>query len=332
MPLTNSQYQVIMREYDRKQAVDRSRQADRRKEVYERIPQMKALEGESSGMAVAQARLLLSGDKEALPRLKTKIADIKEQKEALLGAFGFPADYMEMQYHCPLCQDTGYAGGKKCRCFKQAEIDLLYTQSNMKEVLEKENFETFREEYFSREVGAGQGGVSPFENMQKVTGLCRSMIEGLPKEPMNLMLTGPAGTGKTFLTHCIARELLNRYQSVIYLSAGELFETMSRNRFDYNQDEEMSNMGFYILEADMLIIDDLGTELTNTFTVSQLFHCINERAERRKSTIISTNLTPNGMRDLYTERIFSRIVSHYRIVELFGEDIRIKKLFIEKTT
>ena len=91
-------------------------------------------------------------------------------------------------------------------------------------------------------------------------------------------------------------------------------------------------MGFYILEADMLIIDDLGTELTNTFTVSQLFHCINERILRGKSTIISTNLTPNGMRDCYTERIFSRIVSHYRIFELFGEDIRIKKLFMEKST
>lgn len=332
MSLTNSQYQTIMREYNRKQSANRREQAERREEVYARIPQMEALEGELATVAVAQAKRLLLGDREALLKLRRQMEDIREQKEVLLKAFGFPSDYMEMTYHCPVCKDTGYVDNQKCRCFKQAEIDLLYTQSNVSDILQKENFDTFCEKYFSTDPSAGKDGVSPFDNMQRTVECCKGMIADIDKKPMNLMLTGPAGTGKTFLTHCIAKELLNKYVSVIYLSANELFDIMSKNRFEYNPEEETSNMGLYILEADMLIIDDLGTELTNTFTVSQLFYCINERAVRGKSTIISTNLTPNVMRDYYTERIFSRIVSNYRIFELFGEDIRIKKLFVTKNS
>ena len=124
----------------------------------------------------------------------------------------------------------------------------------------------------------------------------------------NLLFTGSTGVGKTFLTNCIARKLMDTYHSVIYFSASDLFEVFSRNKFDYDQAEEMKDTYRYILDCDLLIIDDLGTELNNSFTSSQLFYCINERMNMNRSTIISTNLSLTQLRDSYTDRVTSRIM------------------------
>ena len=323
MPLSNTQYQVIMREYNRKQLYNRRKQRERAEEVYRAIPQYRMLEEETASLAVEQARKLLTGDHEALNILRQKIRDRKEQKEALLLSHGFPADYLEMRYSCRDCQDTGYIGSEKCHCFRQAMIDLLYTQSNLQEILKIENFDTFSYEWYSRE--AVKDKPSPYDNMRRAVEICWEMIDQFDSRKMNLLLTGPAGVGKTFLTHCIARELLNRCYSVIYLSAIDLFDIFSKEKFDYGQDEEQDYMYQYILDCDMLMIDDLGTELNNTFTTSQLFYCMNEREKRGKPVVISTNLSLATMRDYYSERITSRIISSYRVVELYGADIRVQK-------
>lgn len=323
MPLTNSQYQVIMRDYNRIQAKNKRDQDRRREEIYRKIPQIRALDEELVTLSMTQARKLLNGDKEALAKLREQIDDIKEQKTILLLGAGYEADSMEMRYQCPDCQDTGYVGNQRCHCFKQKIMDLLYEQSNLKEILKRENFETFDDSYFDREPGEG-GRPSPYDNIKRVVRLCRGMIEGIHQKPMNLLLTGSAGTGKTFLTHCIAKELVERCVSVIYLSADEFFSVLAKSKFDYP--DEGADKGHYIMDCDMLVIDDLGTELNNTLTNSQLFGCINERLLRGKSTIISTNLSLNLLRDYYTERVTSRIISSYQICELYGSDIRIKKV------
>lgn len=117
---------------------------------------------------------------------------------------------------------------------------------------------------------------------------------------------------------------MDTYHSVIYFSASDLFEVFSRNKFDYDQAEEMKDTYRYILDCDLLIIDDLGTELNNSFTSSQLFYCINERMNMNRSTIISTNLSLTQLRDSYTDRVTSRIM-RYRIIPLYGRDIRLLK-------
>ena len=324
MSLNNSQYNAIMRIYNQRQFQDKYEQDQRREEVYQKVPQIRQIEDEISSQAVRCARKLLDGDTNAKEELKQHIEDLREQKEVLLSAFGFPADYMEMHYACPECQDTGYVDGRKCRCFKKEEIRLLYSQSNIEEELLRENFDSFSYEYYDDRVVIPEIQMTVADYMRQVHTWCKEYVENFEKKGGNLIFTGSTGVGKTFLTNCIAKALIDQYQSVIYLSSNDLFDVFSKNKFHYDTEEEMKDMYQYILDCDLLIIDDLGTELNNTFVSSQLFYCINERLLRKKSTIISTNLSMTMLRDTYSDRISSRIISQYSIIPLYGDDIRTK--------
>ena len=324
MSLNNSQYNAIMRIYNQRQFQDKYEQDQRREEVYQKVPQIRQIEDEISSQAVRCARKLLDGDTNAKEELKQHIEDLREQKEVLLSAFGFPADYMEMHYACPECQDTGYVDGRKCRCFKKEEIRLLYSQSNIEEVLLRENFDSFSYEYYDDRVVIPEIQMTVADYMRQVHTWCKEYVENFEKKGGNLIFTGSTGVGKTFLTNCIAKALIDQYQSVIYLSSNDLFDVFSKNKFHYDTEEEMKDMYQYILDCDLLIIDDLGTELNNTFVSSHLFYCINERLLRKKSTIISTNLSMTMLRDTYSDRISSRIISQYSIIPLYGDDIRTK--------
>lgn len=324
MSLNNSQYNAIMRIYNQRQFQDKYEQDQRREEVYQKVPQIRQIEDEISSQAVRCARKLLDGDTNAKEELKQHIEDLREQKEVLLSAFGFPADYMEMHYACPECQDTGYVDGRKCRCFKKEEIRLLYSQSNIEEVLLRENFDSFSYEYYDDRVVIPEIQMTVADYMRQVHTWCKEYVENFEKKGGNLIFTGSTGVGKTFLTNCIAKALIDQYQSVIYLSSNDLFDVFSKNKFHHDTEEEMKDMYQYILDCDLLIIDDLGTELNNAFVSSQLFYCINERLLRKKSTIISTNLSMTMLRDTYSDRISSRIISQYSIIPLYGDDIRTK--------
>lgn len=325
MALSNSQYNAIMRTYQQQQLKDKHEQDHRIEEVYARIPVVREIEHDISASALSCAKRLLAGDAKAQEDLRETIADLREQKTILLRSAGFPEDYMEMRYHCPDCRDTGYIDGSKCHCFRQAEIKLLYAQSNIDEIVNQENFDHFSYEYFD------QGQINPaigktnYEYMRQVVDTCKLFVKNFEEERGNLLFTGSTGVGKTFLTNCIAKELIDRYYSVIYLSANDLFDVFSKNKFEYQTEEEMKDIYQYILECDLLIIDDLGTELNNSFTSSQLFYCVNERLVSKRSTIISTNLSMNRLRDAYTDRVTSRIMSEYQTIPLYGMDIRIQK-------
>ena len=161
--------------------------------------------------------------------------------------------------------------------------------------------------------------------MNKFFSVCHYFIDHFDDEFNNLYFYGDTGIGKTFLSNCIAKELLDRGYSVIYFTAFQLFDILGRDKFGRN--ENASDAHQNIFGCDLLIIDDLGTELSNSFTSSQLFLCLNERILRRKSTIISTNLRMNQLADIYSERVLSRISSSYTVMNLFGADIRILKRY-----
>ncbi|QNM04340.1 ATP-binding protein [Qiania dongpingensis] len=332
MALNNSQYDALMRVYQKKQLDSKRRQDERIDEVYRALPQMEEFDREISAISVEQARRLLDGEEGALERLRFKLKELRESKETLLAMGGFAPDYMEPVYTCSECRDTGYVGGRKCKCLKQAEIALLYGQSNLERVLQAENFDCLSFEYYDKTLIVNEEkGISQHEYMRAVVEECRNYAAGFHERGGNLLFTGPAGTGKTFLTNCIAKALLDRAEAVLYLTSSDLFQLISDKRFDHGGEErEEKYKG--ILECSLLIIDDLGTELTNSFTNSELFYCINTRQLRGRATIISTNLTMNELRDIYSERIFSRIISSYRVIPLFGADIRIKKRLSGKTS
>lgn len=323
MALSNSQFDAIMRVYHKRQFLNKRQQDERIREIYEKIPQVEALNDEIAASMAQAGRKKLQGDEAEVKKLRQEAAALKEQKLQYLKRNGYPADYMEMRYQCPDCRDTGFADGKKCRCFKQMEIELLYDQSNIKEVLERENFDTLSMEYYDREHIDEKSGMTVYEYMSMVIGECRNFVETFGNEKGSILFTGSTGCGKTFLSNCIARELIRRCYSVVYLTATDMFDILSDSRFNGREEEEARDRAAYILECDLLIIDDLGTELINTFTASQLFYCINERLNRKKGTIISTNLALNRMQDEFTERVTSRIMSKYRVLPLLGEDIRL---------
>ena len=328
MALSNSQYDAIMREYGRQQIENHHKLEERRKEIYARLPVVRQLEAEIAERSVACAKKLLEGDKSVLDRLKEDLRDLREQKALIIRAAGYPDDYLELHYRCPDCRDTGLIDGRKCHCFLQAQMKLLHAQSNLEDVLERENFKALSYEYYDDTEILPQLGITNAAYMRRVVAGCREFVRDFDKKHDNLLFTGSTGVGKTFLTNCIARELMDDFHSVIYLTASDLFDVFSRNKFDYDNAEDMKDMYRFILDCDLLIIDDLGTELNNSFTSSQLFYCINERMNMSRSTIISTNLTLARLRDSYTDRVTSRIMSGYRIIPLYGGDIRLLKKYV----
>ena len=214
---------------------------------------------------------------------------------------------------------------RKCHCFRQAEIDLLYMQSNLRESLKTEHFGAFSLSYYSDKRTDPVTGLSAAATAQRTYEECRRFVREFDDRFENLFLYGDTGLGKTFLSHCVAKELLESAHSVIYFSSFRLFELFADSAFGRSSASEAGELEQHIFSCDLLIIDDLGTELVNSFVSSQLFHVLNERIMRRKSTLISTNLTLATFADTYSERVFSRISSNYTMLKLIGDDIRIQK-------
>ncbi len=333
MALKNTQYDEIMRIYHRRQLDDKRALDARTAQVRQELPVLDEIDAKIASLSVSKARRYLDGDDSALANLQEEIASLASDRKKTLRKAGYPEDYLDMHYVCPDCKDTGYIDGEKCHCFRQAVIDLLYTQSNIREILNTENFNTFSFEYYSDKIQNPSTGLGALTTMKRLVSECKNYLAHFddPDTFENFFFYGDTGVGKTFLSHCIARELIDTAHSVIYFTAFELFDLFSKTTFGRGDDlEELQQMHSYIFDCDLLIIDDLGTELTNSFVASQLFLCINERLLRRRSTIISTNLAMNVFRDTYSERVFSRISSGYKMRKLFGDDIRIRKKLLNR--
>lgn len=324
MALSNSQFDEIMRTYEQKQ-LDNERLLRRRyKETFSKIPELAELDHSISRLSISQAKNLLDGDSNALSSLKKDIAALSLRKKQLLEENGFPEDYLTVHYSCPDCEDTGYIGTQKCHCFKKAIVDLLYTQSNLQQILNKENFSVFSLTYYSANHIDPLTGRSSRDSIETALKSCHEFIDTFSTKFSNILLYGDTGVGKTFLSHCIAKELIDASYSVIYFTAAQLFDVFAKNTFGKKEDLDRDAFD-HIYNCDLLIIDDLGTELANSFTTSQLFICLNERILRSKSTIISTNLALEDVKSIYSERTFSRISSNYTMLRLTGDDIRIQK-------
>lgn len=314
--------------YEQRRLNNEYRRRRRYESIINQIPEIKSLDDSISSLSLQQGRKLLEGDDLALRDLKQAIHDLSHKKAQLLKDNGYPADHLDLHYTCPDCRDTGYIGNQKCHCFQKAVIDLLYTQSNLQDILKKENFDTCSLEYYSGSHIDPLTGRSSLESMQIALRSCHEFTDTFSSEFRNLLLYGDTGVGKSFLSHCIAKELLDQSFSVIYFTAARLFDIFAKNTFRREEEAELDYEHIY--NCDLLIIDDLGTEMSNRFTVSQLFVCLNERILRQKSTLISTNLALEDLKNIYSERIFSRITSSYTVLRLTGDDIRIQKKLMNR--
>ncbi len=323
MPLTNTQYDEIMRSYQSRQLRRQRLILSRQEEIDRLTPRMAELNAATAHISVSKARSILNNGNTSAEEISDKLAAITAQKAELLRSLGYPEDYFDPPYHCPDCKDTGYIGNRRCHCLKQASLDLIYAQSNLTSVLGEAGFSRFRLDYYADDLFAPGTDISARKAAQNAYARCLQFVQNFDNDFQNILLFGDTGVGKTFLSHCIAGELLGTGHSVIYFSAQQFFDRLAASTFR-NHDEPAPDCR-NLFDCDLLILDDLGTEMTNSFTASQLFVCLNERILHRKSTVISSNLNLQDIASIYSERIFSRITSHFLLLHLFGKDIRVQK-------
>ncbi len=316
----------ILHDYERLRLSNNRTLQNRKNEIYSRIPRIREIDAENSLSYISAAKMKLNNKSaNEISSIKQKNRERTAEKKKLLLENGFPEDYLEPIYNCPVCKDTGFIDQKRCKCFLDKIIDGLYLQSNLKNIFEKENFDTFSLDYYSKEIPA-QKAFSPYDNVKNILDKTHEIIKDFEsnKGCANILIYGETGLGKTFLTNCIAKELLDGGHSVFYLSANELFEDILAG-YKMNNNKSYSDLYNYIYNCELLIIDDLGTELTNNFVLSELFEIINKREITDKSTLVSTNLSIKQLRDRYSERIMSRIVDNYTVFNIYGDNIRYQK-------
>ncbi len=328
MALSNDQLEAIEQIYINRHFDNQIVMNERLDEVEEAVPEIAKINSQIATLASDAMRSSLSGNSIDVDSIKSEISALSEKKKTLLLSGGFDADYLDEIYTCSKCKDTGFVDGKSCECRDKEIIKLLYSRSELTNVLARENFSTFNYDFYSESLVDENLGIDAKTNIKNVVEHCQYFINNFDTEFDNLLFYGLAGTGKTFLINCIAKELMDSFHSVIYLSASQLFDLMADQSFRNSNNSVYKNISLDDLKScDLLIIDDLGTEFTNSFTDSSLFDILNERLIHQKSTVISTNLTLEEFQERYDDRIFSRTTGYYSMFKIFGDDIRKLKKF-----
>lgn len=317
----------ILTSYERKRDRAESELEQRKKDVYSQIPEIQDIDNEISELGLRLAKLVLQNplDKDSIiAESKEKMNELKNQKKEILDKYKVPKWYLDIQYDCNICNDRGFLkNGSKCNCLKQEIINESYKMSNLSRMLESQNFTTFDSSVFSTEKDS-DGNISPQENMlRNILPVCEGFTLNFDKDNgENLLFYGDTGLGKTFMCNCIAKQLLDKGYLVIYQTAFKMFEIIEDYKFK-NTDSHITKDNYEnLFDCDLLIIDDLGTELTNSFTNSELFNILNTRLLTGKKTIISTNLSPMQLGSDYAQRIFSRIFDRFKMVKFIGNDLR----------
>ena len=313
-------------EEERRARSDRA--ARLRQEAYEKEPRLAQLDKKLQGtMSQLMAAALRRGEStaQAIQAIRAQNQDIQKERAVLLGAIGLPEDALDDKPACPLCGDTGWRGAQMCQCLKK-----LCTQEQIRELsklldLGEQSFDSFRLDYYSQTPWPGRGA-SPRENMELVYEVCLNYAQKFGRFYFkNLFLSGAPGLGKTFLSACIARTVSEEGFSVVYDTAGNIFAQFELKKFqrDAQDAQEAKDETRRYLNCDLLILDDLGTEMTTQLTISALYTIVNTRLVQNRATIISTNLALSRMQDEFTERVTSRIMSQYKVLPLLGEDLRL---------
>lgn len=319
--MTPSQKASAILEQRRKE--DKRNQEERIAEVYEKVPQIKALDRQIKEIGFTTLKLIASG--KTSKAYEEKIDFLTQQKQQLLRQNGFALDYMDIKYHHEVCKDTGFVGTKMCSCRKQLIIDQKYDQSNIKNQIMEENFNSFNINLYSKNTDKVYG-ISPYENMQYIIGGVKKFVNNFAYETGNIYIYGDVGRGKTFLINSIAKEILDRNFSVVYMTSTKLFKFLNDYLYAFeDRRENLEEKYRLIFDSDLLIIDDLGAEASRQADRSNLFDVVNERMNAGKPIIFSSNLDEEALQEIYGPRIFSRIMgNNSRIYEIFGEDLRLR--------
>ena len=302
-------------------------QTDRRRheEVYARVPEMRQLDRQIAALVPRAAAAALGGGRD-LEELRRESLDLQARRAELLVENGWPIDYLDGAWDCPRCRDTGYVRGQMCSCLKK-----LYGKAQARELsallkLGSESFGTFDLGLYDDRPDPASG-VAPRVQMETVFGICYDYALDFGKRRENYLFRGGTGLGKTFLSACIAREVANQGYSVVYETAVGALAAFEAQKFSRDGEDSAQAEALVrrMCACDLLILDDLGTEMTTEFSRSAFYTLINTRLLGRKKTVISTNLTAAQMAKRYTPQIISRLEGEYQVLAFAGTDIRVLK-------
>lgn len=286
------------------------------------IPELKAVNNELSatGFAIMNAIMNNSGDlTERLAEIEKHNDELLLKKQDLLVAAGYPKDFTDVHYECEKCGDTGYADGKMCQCLRTALVIAGYESSGIANLLRSQTFDSFSLDYYKNSPSVYDNMCRVFESVKKYA------LDFDGKNSGHLAFFGGTGLGKTHLSSAIARTVIEHGYDVMYVTAIGMMSDFEYQRFGSAASPDISPVSRYF-DCDLLIIDDLGTEISNQFSVTTLYNVMDTRLKTGKSIIISTNLSQSELRKRYWDRITSRIFGEFRLLLFTGIDVRAQKI------
>lgn len=311
----------IKEEYATKHIIAERKADVRRRELHGKLPQLAEIDKRLSGVGVELmgVALAIGGDKEEkFAKLRQETDELNRLRNSVLIAAGYPADYTDVKYECSACSDSGYVGIKMCDCMKKALVMAGYESSGIAELLKRQSFESFSLDYYKQ-------NPENLKMMEKIFSYAKKYAENFKSgDAENIAMFGGTGLGKTHLSSAIAKTVIEKGNDVFYVTAVGMTSDFEAEQFGSNvRKGELTDRYF---DCDLLIIDDLGAEMANQFTVSCLYNLLNVRINRKAATIISTNLTQQELFKRYNERITSRIMGEFRILPFSGTDVRMQKI------
>ena len=307
--------EAVFSEFDKKRKKSEDTQKKHLQEVYAAIPEVKVIdkELETTGLQIFAASLQgKEGLEERVSTIKATNKALREKRVALLMSGGFTPDYTEQKYDCEKCQDEGYINEKMCSCLRSALITKQLESSGVGNLISGQSFENFSLEMYPDDVREQMACL--FEDL-------KGYATSFNKDSANILFVGGTGLGKTHLSTAIAKTVIEKGYNVIYETAMNIFSDFESDRFRDRFAGEEPISGKY-MECDLLIIDDLGTEVITNFTVSCLYNLINTRLNKKLPIILSTNLNSQEIRKAYNDRITSRLFGDFEIKAFKGSDIR----------
>lgn len=327
MAYERSLYQLVEAEYEELRRHNQEDLDARRRAVYLAVPEIEDIDREiqSAGLSIVSLAVSAPLDMQAkIVALRDHQKSLQIRRKALLLENGFAEDELSMRYMCEDCQDTGVRGDRSCECFKRRLVMKAFEKSNLSQQLRNQSFKTFDFSLYSNEPDA-QYGIIPRVNMERIVEISKDFINSFERTDKNLLFWGESGLGKTFLSTCIAKELIKKGFSVIYETTYQIVSLLEDYKFKRGTDlAELKSQAERLYDCDLLILDDLGAEFSTAYTNAALFDILNSRLITNKKTIINTNLNMQELSDRYSERVISRIMGSYQALQFIGEDLRLK--------
>ena len=303
------------------------------RELYRKEPRLREADAALRGAMADLARLATSGkpvqaDGPEIAAIRARSEAIEVERDRMLTELGHAPEELDHMPACPRCRDTGWADEGMCSCLKElCAQEQLKALTALLNLTDEQDFDRLRMDVYSDQPWQGQAR-SPRENMRRIATVCEGYARQFPRYPLkDLLLSGGTGLGKTFLSGCIAREVSRRGFSVVYDTAANLFATFETRRFtrDAGQERQARDGTRRYLGCDLLILDDLGSEHTLPSTQASLYEVVNARLQAGRHTIISTNLSLDGVAARYTPQLVSRIGGLYQELTFYGDDLRFSR-------